>query len=309
MCYPLIGNYGINSQDYESIVPHLEGLIVKEHCTSPSNFRVEKSLERYLKDIGIPGIAGIDTRALTRKIRSAGSMKAMICHAGLNTQEALETLRTARLFTDHVKRVSRKDIEKIPNAGPKVVVIDCGIKTNIIRSLKGLQCNLTIVPYDTDAKVIDRMRPDGIFISNGPGNPEDVPQVIELVRTLQSRYVLFGICLGLQIIALANGARTFKMKFGHRGSNHPIKNLITGKIEITSQNHSYAVVPDSLAGTALEITHINLLDRSVEGIRHKHKQVSAVQYHPESSPGPQDSFYLFEQFIKTMREKENQPYA
>ena len=250
----------------------------------------------------IPGIYGIDTRKLIRSIRDLGSRKVLITDADTSLQEGLCKLGSYEVPKDAVAFVSRKEIQKyrIPDGKYHVAAIDCGMKQNIVRSFNKLGCNVTIFPWDTSIEEIEKMKPDGIFLSNGPGDPMDVQPVIELVRDLLGKYPIFGICLGHQIISLAYGARTYKLKFGHRGGNHPVKNLLTGKIEITSQNHSYAVDWDSLANTRLKVTHLNILDQTVEGVACEEDKVFSVQYHPESAPGPQESVYLFEQFIKMM---------
>ncbi len=257
-----------------------------------------------MKKYGIPGISGVDTRSLTRSIRDRGSRLALLTDAGTTLEEGLEILRTSPVPHDAVSRVSRSSIIEWSADRPSfhVAAIDCGMKTNIARSFAALGCRLTIVPWDTPSHVIEDLAPDGIFLSNGPGDPEDVPETIETVRALTGKYPIFGICLGHQILALAYGAKTYKLHFGHRGGNHPVKNLETGTIEITSQNHSYAVDAESLAGTPLTITHINLLDGTVEGMKCERDRVFSVQYHPESAPGPQDSVYLFEKFLEIMKD-------
>ncbi len=302
MTYPLIGNYGLTDDDYETKTPGIGGFVVREYNDNPSNYRYTETLSEQMEENGIPGIAGVDTRMLTRMIRDEGSMRAIITDAGLPAEEALARLKAEPVVRNHVSCVSSKKIWYSRTANPlyNVVAVDCGIKHNIIRSFNARRCNVTIVPFDTPAATIMALRPDGLFLSNGPGDPEDVVPVIELVRQLQGRLPIFGICLGHQMIALANGAKTFKMKFGHRGGNHPVKNLLTGKVEITSQNHSYAVDVDSMAGTPLELTHLNLLDNTSEGMRSEKLGLFSVQYHPESAPGPQDSGYLFDQFIENM---------
>ena len=304
MTYPIIGNYGITDEDFETKIPTLGALAVREYNDIPSNFRYTKTLSEILEDYGIPAIEGIDTRKLARSIRDDGSRPAILTDIDVSTQEALERLAAAELPHDQVRQVSCKKrwYARTSNHRYNVVAVDCGIKLNIVRSLNGRGCNVTVVPYDTAAADILRMEPDGVFLSNGPGDPEDVTPVIELVRQLRGKVPIFGICLGHQMIALAYGGRTFKLKFGHRGGNHPVKNLATGKLEITSQNHSYAVDEPSLKGTGLEATHINLLDNTVEGLRCEKDRVFSVQYHPESAPGPQDSGYLFDQFIAMMEE-------
>ena len=307
MTYPLIGNYGIADEDYETKTPTIGGLIVREYNDSPSNFRYTKTLSEILEENDIPGIYGIDTRKLTRSIRDLGSRRGIITSAQTPTQQALDILHASPVPHNAVSEVSCKKRWYSRTANPKfnVVAVDCGIKLNIIRSLNARGCNVTVVPYDTTAQEIEAMKPDGLFLSNGPGDPEDVAPVIKLVRDLRGKLPIFGICLGHQMIALAYGAKTYKLKFGHRGGNHPVKNLLTGKIEITSQNHSYAVRQDSIVGTGLEVTHINLLDQTVEGIRCAADRVFSVQYHPESAPGPQDSAYLFDEFLHNMKEEKH----
>ncbi|MBR4240802.1 MAG: glutamine-hydrolyzing carbamoyl-phosphate synthase small subunit, partial [Eubacterium sp.] len=310
MTYPLIGNYGICDEDFETRVPTMGGLIVREYNDLPSNFRYTKTLSEVLDEYDIPGISGVDTRMITRISRDEGSQKVMICDADMPFDKAYKMLINYRIPTDMVSRVSCKKrwYSRTPNHKYDVVAIDCGMKMNIVRKLNEKGCNVTVVPYNTTAEEILSMKPDGLFLSNGPGNPEDVTEVIEVVRALKGTLPIFGICLGHQMISLALGAKTFKMKFGHRGGNHPVKNLKTGKLEITSQNHSYAVDTASLEGTELEMTHINLLDNTAEGVESKENRIFSVQYHPESAPGPQDSEYLFDEFIKLM-EKEGKNNA
>ena len=302
MTYPLIGNYGMTDEDYETKVPTMGGLIVREYNDLPSNFRYTKTLSEVLLEYDIPGISGVDTRMITRIIRDEGSQKVMICDANKPLVDALQMVRDYQIPTDMVSRVSCKKrwYSRTPNHKYDVVAIDCGIKHNIIRKLNEKGCNVTVVPFDTSADEIMKMQPDGLFLSNGPGNPEDVQPVINVVKELHGQLPIFGICLGHQMISLALGAKTFKMKFGHRGGNHPVMNLETGKIEITSQNHSYAVDVKSLEGTPLTLTHKNLLDDTAEGVESAENKLFSVQYHPESAPGPQDSAYLFDKFIDLM---------
>ena len=307
MTYPLIGNYGMTDEDDECKNPHLGGMIVHDYNDSPSNFRYTKTLSEVLEENHIPGITGIDTRQLTRQIRDQGSMRGMITDISRSSAEAVEMIRQTPVPHDAVARVSCQKRWYARTADPmfNVVAIDCGIKLNIVRSLNHFGCNLTVVPYNTSAEAIEFMKPDGVFLSNGPGDPTDVPEVIETVKKLRGKYPIFGICLGHQIISLAYGAKTYKLKFGHRGGNHPVMNMNTGKIEMTSQNHSYAVDAASLEGTSLKMTHLNLLDHTVEGAECPEDKVFSVQYHPESAPGPQDSLYLFEKFINLMKESKN----
>ena len=300
MTYPLIGNYGINGDDNESLEPALFGLAVRDYCPEPNNWRSRETLGQYLKQKGIPGIYGIDTRALTLKIREAGTMKAAMAAANADADTLVSQLRSADYLHDQVKRVSTARPFPVPDRGHKVVLMDFGEKLGIIRELSKRNCDLIVVPWNTDAKQIMEYRPDGVMLSNGPGDPADIPEAIDTVRHLLGQVSIFGICLGHQLISLACGARTFKLKFGHRGSNHPVKNLSTGHVEITAQNHGYSVDIGSLAGTGLEITHESLNDKTCEGVRHQEFPVFSVQYHPEASSGPHDSNYLFDEFIALM---------
>lgn len=305
MTYPLIGNYGMTDEDNETRAPSMGGLVVREYCDMPSNFRYTKTLSEILEENGIPGLQGVDTRRICRMIRSEGSQRALLCDADTPVREAMERIRAYSLPTDCVSRVSckKKWYARTPNPRFSIVAIDCGIKLNIIRKLNLYGCNATIVPYDTPADTILSFHPDGLFLSNGPGNPEDVKPAIRTVQALRGRLPIFGICLGHQIISLACGAKTFKMKFGHRGGNHPVRELDTGRIEMTSQNHSFAVDAGSLDGTGLRMTHQNLLDGTPEGVENRRDKLMSVQYHPESAPGPQDSAYLFDRFIHMMEEE------
>ncbi len=303
MTYPLIGNYGITDDDYETKQPTIGGMIVREYNDLPSNFRYTKTLSEYLEENNIPGIYGVDTRKLTRSIREKGSRKVIITDIKTSKEEALMKLQETDIPKDSVAKVSCKKKWYSRTANPKyhVVAVDCGIKLNIVRSLNKRGCNVTVVPYNTTAKEIVELKPDGIFLSNGPGDPEDVKEVIKLVKDLRGKYPIFGICLGHQMISLAYGAKTYKLKFGHRGGNHPVLNVKNGKIEITSQNHSYAVDEESLKKTELTVTHKNVLDNTIEGVECKKDKIFSVQYHPESAPGPQDSGYLFDQFITLLK--------
>ncbi len=303
MTYPLIGNYGVTDEDFETKLPTIGGLIVSEYNDQPSNFRYTKTLAEMLEEYGIPGIEGIDTRRLTRSIRDYGSRRAIITDIDTSTDDALEKIACTPIPHDQVSRVScrKKWYSRTANHKFNVVAVDCGIKLNIIRSLNARGCNVTVVPWNTTAHEILKMKPDGVFLSNGPGDPEDAKPVIETVRALRGKVPIFGICLGHQIISLAYGAKTYKLKFGHRGGNHPVRNLDTGKLEITSQNHSYAVDGNTVEAAGLRVTHMNLLDNTVEGVECAADKIFSVQYHPESAPGPQDSAYLFDKFTEIMK--------
>ena len=307
MTYPLIGNYGMAADDYETATPTIGALVVREYNDEPSNFRAEKTLGEVMREYGIPGIAGVDTRKLNRSIRDHGSRKAILCSANVPLDEGLRILRETALPKNAVSRVSCRAPYEVGEPGSRfhVVAVDCGMKTNIVRSLVARGCRVTVVPWTTTAGAILSLSPDGVFLSNGPGDPTDVPETVETVKGLIGRVPLFGICLGHQILSLAYGAKTYKLKFGHRGGNHPVRDLETGKIEISSQNHSYAVDEKSLSGTGLAVTHRNLLDGTVEGVACKKDGAFSVQYHPESAPGPRDSGHLFDRFIALMESKKN----
>ena len=305
MTFPHIGNYGVNPDDYESDRIQVGGFVIKEETDIPSNWRSIQSLGDYLKDHNIVGIQKVDTRALTRHIRDNGAMNGIISTIDSNLESLKKKLSQAPNMTglDLAKEVTCKDSylwSTIQNGLYKVAAIDFGIKHNILRLLESHGCNVTVFPAHVTSKEILDFNPDGVFLSNGPGDPEAVTYGIETVKELLGEKPIFGICLGHQILALALGGKTFKLKFGHRGSNHPVKNLESGRIEITSQNHGFAVDLDSLPSN-IEPTHVNLNDNTSEGIRCKGLSAFSVQYHPESSPGPHDSRYLFEQFIGMMK--------
>ncbi|MDR6997970.1 carbamoyl phosphate synthase small subunit [Neobacillus niacini] len=300
LTYPLIGNYGINRDDFESINPAVKGFIVKEAAEFPSNWRSEFTLDEYFKMKKIPGIAGIDTRKLTRIIRKYGTLKGAICSIDKDVNVVLASLRQTRLPIDQVRQVSTKNSYPSPGRGKRIVLVDFGMKHGILRELNERGCDVIVVPYRTTADEILQLRPDGIMLSNGPGDPKDVPEAIHMIKEVLGRIPIFGICLGHQLFALACGADTMKMKFGHRGSNHPVKDLATGKIAITAQNHGYTVEPESVKNTRLAITHIALNDGTVEGLKHLDYPAFTVQYHPEASPGPEDANGLFEQFLALM---------
>ena len=304
MTYPLIGNYGMNEDDYETKVPTMGGFIVRDYNEEPSNFRCTYTLDEIMKQYDVAGISGVDTRRLARHIRDYGSCKVLLTAADVSSEQGAAQLRQWELPHDAVARVSCSQIWHTGSEQDTyhVVLIDCGMKQNILRSLLQRSCRVTVVPWNTNASQIKAFNPDGIMVSNGPGDPTDVMPVVQTIRELKGTCPIFGICLGHQLISLAYGAGTYKLKFGHRGGNHPVKDLQTGKIEITSQNHSYAVDADSLLGTGLKVTHTNLLDHTIEGLGCEKDHVFSVQYHPESAPGPQDSAYLFDRLIEMMKE-------
>jgi carbamoyl-phosphate synthase small subunit len=320
MTYPMIGNYGLNPEDAESRRPWVNGFVVKEASPYPSSWRGRVSLADYLTQHGIVGIEGIDTRALTRHLRDHGAQDGIIAAAGLD----LETLRgrarklPSLVGRDLVDEVAVEAPYAWTNGGPwdlgrgygpapaaqhRVVAFDAGIKDNILRQLAGAGCDVTVVPARTAAANVLAREPDGVFISNGPGDPEGVPYLIEAVRGLLGRVPVFGICLGHQILGLAAGGRTYKLPFGHHGANHPVKDVATGRVEITAQNHGFAVDPEALAGAGWQPTHVNLNDGTCEGLAHPGLRAFSVQYHPEASPGPHDSSYLFHRFAGLMAPK------
>lgn len=321
LTYPLIGNYGINADDFESRRVQVEGFIVREAADVPSNWRSAQSLHQFLKERGIVGIKGVDTRALTRALRVRGVMPGTITTdetaeqalGRLHSQGKYEGIDFARKVTTDVPyrwRVGALHPEALAaeneissDARFRVALLDCGVKYNILRSLAELQCETTVYPCDTTAKEILRANPDGIMLSPGPGDPETLDYVVNTVRDLAGRKPIMGVCLGNQIVGRAFGAKTFKLKFGHRGSNHPVKDLQTGRVVITSQNHGYAVEPDGLRD-GMEVAHINLNDKTVEGLRHQTLPIFTIQYHPEASPGPNDSRVFFAEFVRSMEKQE-----
>jgi len=325
MTYPLIGNYGVNLHDVESDRIQVSAFLVREYQAFPSNYRSSGTLADYLKSQGILGVEELDTRALTRHIRNTGAMRAVVSTADLDPQSAVSRARAIpsmaglNLADGVSTRLPYRWIEERPvfldpqqeplehpvwRGGPdrrRVVAFDFGIKYNILRNLAAAGCDVLVVPADTGADTIRAMAPDGLFLSNGPGDPEPVTGAIAVIRELLDYRPIFGICLGHQLMGLALGGRTYKLKFGHRGANQPVKNLQTGRVEITSQNHGFAVDTDSIQGADIDITHINLNDNTLEGFRHRKLPIFSVQYHPEASPGPHDAGYLFDRFVERMK--------
>ncbi|MFQ5738497.1 MAG: glutamine-hydrolyzing carbamoyl-phosphate synthase small subunit [Acidobacteriota bacterium] len=305
MTQPEIGNYGTNARDSESRRPFAEALVVREYSPVFSNWRGEQSLDDYLRRNRIMGLSEIDTRALVRHIRNQGAMRGIVSSIDFSPESLKQKVlkQPPMQGSDYVGRVTTERSYPWPSQEPRlnVAAYDFGIKTNILRSLAGRGCNLTVVPAMTSAQEVMDLKPDGILLSNGPGDPEPLDYAVSNIRALLGRKPLFGICLGHQLLGLALGGRTFKMKFGHRGGNQPVKNLITGRVEITAHNHGFAIDPDSLGSSGIELTHMNLNDQTLEGFRHRRLPLLAVQYHPEAAPGPHDSAYLFDQFISLMR--------
>jgi len=326
MTYPLIGNYGVNLDDMESICSHVEGFVVREYQPHPSNWRSTDALDDFLTEHDVIGISGIDTRALTRRLRVDGVMRGIITTENLDRARVTAKAKTVSgmVGVDLVREVSTKQPYKwekghrvsitLSDTAPdqvwqtfdkagqyRVVVMDYGAKHNILRSLAHRGCRVLVLPGDTSAELVLRLNPDGIMLSNGPGDPGAVDYAIEELKILIDQKPIFGICIGHQFLGLALGGESFKLKFGHRGANQPVQQIESGKVEITSQNHGFAIDADSLDTSIVELTHINLNDRTLEGLAHRTLPVFSVQYHPEASPGPHDADYLFDKFIDSMK--------
>ena len=317
---PQIGNYGANAGDQESVKPFIEGLVVRDFSPEPSNWRSEWPAQEFLSRAGVPVASGIDTRRLVRKLRNGGVLRGALSGIGGDPAQLVEMARNSPSMAglDLATRVSTPSRyewrEAVTACSPSesvddaaalafhVVAFDFGIKRNILRRLVQVGARVTVVPATTPADEVMALKPDGVFLSNGPGDPEPLAYQASQVRAMSGRVPIFGICLGHQVLGLAMGGKTFKLKFGHRGANHPVLNYRTNKVEITSQNHGFAVDPDSLAASSIELTHINLNDQTLEGFRHRSHPTFCVQYHPEAAPGPHDSQYLFDEFIQLMME-------
>lgn len=303
MTYPLIGNYGINREDFEAKNSFVRGFVVKEECDRPSNWRSSNKIHEFLAREGVIGISGVDTRALTRILRNHGTMRGIISTEALEPKELVAKAQQCPHISGQklVPTVATKEIYTVPGSGPRVVLLDFGAKANIVRCLSERGCEVVVVPPDTSIEDIKALSPQGIMLSNGPGDPQDVPYAVATVRHLLNQYPMFGICLGHQILGLAVGGQTYKLKFGHRGANHPVKDLQSGRVYITSQNHGFTVDRESLPAD-MEVSHINLNDNTVEGLRHKTLPLFSVQYHPEAAPGPMDSAYLFDHFLENIKQ-------
>ncbi|MDX1358175.1 MAG: carbamoyl phosphate synthase small subunit [Clostridia bacterium] len=304
MTYPLIGNYGVNAGDYESRHPFVHGFISRERCENPSNFRCEKTIDEYLIKYGIPGLYGIDTRKLTKILRVKGTMKGAVVAAGPDEKERADKLISDFDLRNPVEEVTiDKSIEyNADNGGGKlkVALLDYGVKNNIIKSLTKRNIDVTVLPSKTDATEVLEGGYDGIMLSNGPGDPKDCVVEIENIKKMAGKLPIFAICLGHQLTALAMGGDTERLKFGHRGCNHPVKDIEKDRTYITSQNHGYTVVTESMKKNNMEITHVNMNDMTVEGVRYKDMDLLTVQFHPEASPGPRDTAYLFDEFVEMM---------
>ena len=306
MTYPLMGNYGFADEDYESKFPSMGGMVVRECCDAPSNFRYTKTLNEAFEELDVPGISGVDTRMITRIIRNEGTQRAAIVDYNMPHEEVMKLIRESEPKRNLLERISCKKrwFSRTPNHKWDVVAIDCGIKYSFIRQLNAKGCNVTIVPYNSTPEEILAFNPDGIFVSNGPGDPAEGTKVSETIKALQGKLPIFGVDLGHQVIAMSYGAQNVKMKVGHRGANHPVKNLESGKLEIVAQNHGFVVDEESIKNTPIKVTHRNLLDNTVAGIEVLEDHIFSVQYQPDCSP-ESSSTYLFDKFIKLMEDQKN----
>ncbi|MCT4606584.1 MAG: glutamine-hydrolyzing carbamoyl-phosphate synthase small subunit [Marinisporobacter sp.] len=304
MTYPLIGNYGVNSVENESSKVYAKGFITKAIEQNPSNYMSEQTLEEMLQNMGIVGICHVDTRSITKRIRNQGALKCIISNEDLSIRELEKILKEEKLKEDWMKEVGTQKVIHIPGNGSKIAVLDFGIKKNILNNLQHRNCDITVFPYNTSYEEIMKINPEGVLLSNGPGNPEEATEAVDTVKKIIKKVPTFGICMGHQVLALAVGGKTYKMKYGHRGGNHGVYDIKRDRAYITSQNHGYAVDRKSIEESGMEITHINLNDDTVEGMKHKELPVFSVQFHPEGAPGPTDSTYLFDKFIDQLKEDE-----
>ena len=307
---PLIGNYGINSEDNEPLHPQIKGVICHQIARVPSNWKMTESLPAFLEKNNIPGLSGIDTRELVRKLRQYGTLRGIMTDTLANIEKTVALLQNSTPTKGIISKVSTKEAYANPGLKRNIIVIDFGMKNSILRELNKRNCNVTVLPYNATASEVMELNPDGVLLSNGPGDPTEMEAAAEMVAEIEQHIPVFGICMGHQIFALANGAQTYKMKFGHRGFNHPVRDLHTGKIAFTSQNHGYAVDPASIANTDLKITHTEINDGTVEGLEHIKYPAFSVQFHPDAAPGPHDADALFDKFMKLIdSHKEVPAYA
>ena len=307
---PLIGNYGITLADYESLEPGIKGVICHQVARYPDNWRMQTTLPAFLKSLNIPGIQGIDTRKLVKKLRAHGTMKGQICDSKENAAAIAADLRANKITAGVVKRVSTAKSYPVPGSKRNIVVVDFGLKNSILRELSKRDCNCIVLPCTTSAAKILSLQPDGVLLSNGPGDPLEMKDAAKMVQEVEQKIPLMGICMGHQVFALANGAKTYKMKFGHRGFNHPVREIATGNIGFTSQNHGYAVSRDSIDPENLIVTHVEVNDGTIEGLRHKKYPAFSVQFHPDSTPGPHDEEGIFDYFMQMIdQRKDNESHA